>query len=128
MKKTFLFIALLSIVFSSTASANDRMKLYDGVYIVKYGNTYTIEDDNSKMCVSLSIAQENKDYKNGKAVYKVACNKWTRRVAKEALKYTIEEAFAAGVATGSGIRGLVVRAAAWVYDDICDDYEDYYGD
>ena len=112
---------------NSTVSAQDRMKLYDGVYIVKYGNTYTIEDDNTKMCVSLSVAQEQIDYKNGKAVYEVVCNKWTRRVAKEALKFTITDAIKA-VATGgsNAILKVAGSAAGWIYDDVCDYYEEKY--
>lgn len=128
MKKILILtIALLSMALNSTVSAQDRMKLYDGVYIVKYGNTYTIEDDNTKMCVSLSVAQEQIDYKNGKAVYEVVCNKWTRRVAKEALKFTITDAIKA-VATGgsNAILKVAGSAAGWIYDDVCDYYEEKY--
>lgn len=125
--KLFFTITLLIVMFATTLSAQERMKLYDGVYIVKYGNTYTIEDNNTKMCISISVAQEQIDYENGKAIYEVACNKWTRRVAQEALKYSIEEAFAAAVVNpNAAVVGYVAKAAAWAYEDICDHYGEKY--
>lgn len=127
-KKILVFtITLLAMTFATTISAQDKMKLYDGVYIVKHGNTYTLEDENTQMCISISVAQEQIDYKNGKAFYEVACNKWTRRVAQEALKYSIEEAFAAAVVNpNAAVAGYVAKAAAWAYEDICDYYGERY--
>ena len=126
MKKVLLVaIALFAVI---VANAQDKIKIKDGLYLVSYGNTAVIEDDENQRTISLSVTKEIKDYQTGEATYNVVCGKWSKRVVKDGLKVAI----AAGVAASgaSGGTSLMISAAAtlanYIYDDVCEYYEEKY--
>lgn len=116
-------MALFAIV---VVNAQNRIKVKEGLYLVSYGNTAVIEDEENQCTISISIAQEIIDKENGEVVYNVVCGRWTKRV----VKYALKTAVAAGIKEAALTSGasLAVSAAAeiatWVYDEACD----YYGD
>ena len=127
MKKIlFICFAVIGLVF--TANAQERTKIKDGLYLVRYGNSVVIEDDVNQRSISMEIAQEGIDQRNGEMVYKVVCGKWTKRVAK----YGLKTAVAAGITAAGATYGasLAVSAAAelanWIYDDVCEYYGEKY--
>lgn len=127
MKKYLLVaIALLACLFSITnASAQTRIKIKEGLYLVSYGSSSVIEDDVNQRSISIQITQEISDKKTNQKVYSVVCGKWTKRVVKDGLKAAI----AAGIAASgtSGGTSLIISAAAtlanYIYDDVCDYYK-----
>ena len=126
-------IALLAFIFvPSNANAQRRTKISDGVYIVNYANTWTIEDDNTQQCISLSV--DKREDHSGRPVYDILCgNKYTKGVAKTALKGGITSALSAagaalggpaGAKLGAVISTYVNSIASNIYDDVCDYYKD----
>ena len=110
------------------ASAQNRIKIQEGLYLVSYGNTCVIEDDVNQRTISMTISQEQRDERTNQNIYKVACGKWTKRVVKDGLNMAIVEGIkAAGVSGGTS---LVVSAASklamYIYDDVCDYYGEKY--
>lgn len=125
MKKVLLIcFAVVGVAF--TTNAQERTKIKDGLYLVSYGKTVVIEDEVNQRSISMEIAQEGIDQRNGEMVYNVVCGKWTKRVVKFGLK----SAVAAGIKAAALTEGasLAVSAAAelanWIYDDVCE----YYGE
>lgn len=126
MKKVLLVaIALFTVVL---VNAQDRIKIKDGLYLVTYGNTAVIEDDENNRTISLSVTKEIKDYNTGEATYNVVCGKWSKRVVKDGLKAAIASGIAASGASGG--TSLIISAAAtlanYIYDDACEYYGEKY--
>lgn len=126
-------IALLAFfLVPSNANAQRRTKISDGVYIVNYANTWTIEDDNTQQSISLSV--DKREDRSGRPVYDILCgNKYTKGVAKTALKGGITSALSAagaalggpgGATLGAVISTYVNSIASNIYDDVCDYYKD----
>ncbi len=129
MKKLFtLVVAIFSILISTNASAQNRIELSKGVYLVSYGNSAVIEDDNNQRSVSIQISQEIKNRQTGEKIYNVVCGKWTKRVVKDGLDAAITAGIIAGATTsGSGyIVSAAAKAAKYIYDDVCDYYGEKY--
>ncbi len=125
MKKILLTVVAV-LCFWGAVNAQQRTKLYDGVYIVNYGGgVYSIENDHTQQCISISIAQDYIDRANNQKVYKVVCNGVTKRVVKRGIK----EAIKIGI-TYVGISGpakdhivdIASGAANVVYDGLCDSW------
>lgn len=124
MKRVLLvIIALFAVV---TANAQERIKVKEGLYLVSYGRTVVIEDEENQRSISMEIAQEGIDQRNGEMVYNVTCGKWTKRTVKDGLKIAIAGGIAASGASGG--TSLIISAAAtlanYIYDDVCE----YYGE
>ncbi len=129
MKKLFLScIALLAI---SVAAKADSYDLGNGITIVNEYGVTTINNENTQMCISLEIVREQQDireHESNKVIYKVVCNKWVRRVAKEGLPGGIEYVVSA-IAPQVGLpTTLIAKAVGYIYDDVCEYFEDEYGD
>ena len=124
MKKVLLLAITLFAVIA--VNAQERTKIKDGLYLVSYGNTAVIEDDENNRTISISITKEIDDRNSSEATYNIVCGKWTKRVVKFGLK----SAVAAGIKSAALTEGasLIVSAAAelatWIYDDACE----YYGE
>ncbi|MDE5560820.1 MAG: hypothetical protein K2J00_03295 [Bacteroidaceae bacterium] len=119
----------------NNADAQKRTKIKDGVYLVSYGNTFVIEDDNSqqsKTLVNLSVKRH--EDKSGRIVYDILCgNKYTKDIAKTYLKLTLSSvitsaAAAIGGAGGAAVGGVIstyaTSIASNIYDDVCNYYQD----
>jgi hypothetical protein len=103
-------------VFNSVL-AQQRTKIADGVYLVKYGDAnYSIENDNTKQCINLSVKQETTI---GGVVYDFLCgNKYTKGLTKTGLAYGIKTALTAlGQPWLTPFVGVVSNI---IYDDVCD--------
>lgn len=126
--KKLLLICLSVIGFTFVANAQERIQIKEGLYLVSYGNAVVIEDDVNQRTISMEIAQEGIDQKNGEMVYKVVCGKWTKRVVKYGLKAAVVEGIKAAALTQGA--SLAVSAAAelanWIYDDVCEYYGERY--
>ena len=127
MKKVLIIcFAVIGIVF--TANAQERTKIKDGLYLVSYGKTVVIEDEVNQRSISMEIAQEGIDQRNGEKVYNIVCGKWTKRVVKYGLKVAVAEGIKAAALTEGA--SLAVSAAAelanWIYDDVCEYYGEKY--
>lgn len=123
-----LLVALVSIIIGTNASAQNRTKVGDGVYLVTYGSTAVIEDDKNQRSISIEISQESIDRQTNQKIYKVACGKWTKRVVKDGLKAAIAGGIAASGATGgtSAIISAASTAALYIYEDVCEYYGEKY--
>lgn len=108
---------------SSSASAQNRVKISDGVYLISYGNTFIIENDNLQRSEPIQLRVEKKTEPNFPTTYDLFCgNKVTKGIAKTALSGAV-----ASILTSSGVASWVtpfaVSIANSVYDEVCD----YYG-
>ena len=126
MKKVLLVaIALFAVVM---ANAQERIKVKEGLYLVSYGKTVVIEDEENQRSISMEIAQEGIDQRNGEMIYNVTCGKWTKRTVKDGLKVAIAGGIAASGASGG--TSLIISAAAtlanYIYDDACEYYGEKY--
>lgn len=126
MKNTIvLLIAMFAVV---AANAQDRIKVKEGLYLVSYGNTAVIEDNENQRTISLSVTKEIKDQQTGEATYNVVCGKWSKRVVKDGLKAAIAGGIAASGVTGG--TSIMISAAAtlanYIYDDACEYYGEKY--
>lgn len=126
--KKLLLICLSVIGFTLISNAQEKIQIKEGLYLVSYGNTVVIEDDVNQRTISMEIAQEGIDQKNGEKVYKVVCGKWTKRTVKDGLKIAIAGGIAASGASGG--TSLIISAAAtlanYIYDDVCEYYGEQY--
>jgi hypothetical protein len=126
MKKVLLLaIALFAVI---AANAQDKIKIKDGLYLVSYGNTVVIEDDENQRTISLSVTREINDRNSAETTYNVVCGKWSKRVVKDGLKAAIAGGIAASGASGG--TSLIISAAAtlanYIYDDVCEYYGEKY--
>lgn len=117
-------LSILCVFFANTASGNaqKRTKIADGYYLVNYGGTQVIEDDNRQMSIEVKVEKAGKD-SYGQQLYNVMCkNQLVKNVAKGGLSAAIKSALtAAGVPIPSWVIG---PAVSYIYDAICD----YYGE
>lgn len=129
MKRLLLIIAAFLLAFPFV-QAQQRTKIVEGVYLVRYGNTAVVEDDINKMTWNLSvIAEENTDdmgRKLGEYVYTFACaNKYTKGVTKFALKGAIVSTLtSATVGAGAITADFAATMALIYYDDVCEYYKE----
>lgn len=126
MKKALLIVVALCAVI--VTNAQDRIKIKDGLYLVTYGNTAVIEDDENSRTISISVTKEIDDRNTGEATYNVVCGKWAKRTVKDGLKAAIAGGIAASGASGG--TSLMISAAAtlanYIYDDACEYYGEKY--
>lgn len=128
MKKiiSILFFALICLAFTNVASAQNRVKIKEGLYLVTYGNHAIIEDEVRQQSISVDIAQAGIDKATNRKIYNVACGKWSKRVIGDGLKTAIAAGIAASGATG-GTSAMVSAAstlALYIYNDACEYYKD----
>ncbi len=118
----FLTLFIFSPMFMGKISAQQKIKLQEGVHLVMYGDKAIIEDDNNQRSISIEIIQEETDRKNNKKMYKVVCGTWSRRVVKDGLDAAIK----AGLDMAGASKGLslsvtaIAKAAKYIYEDACD--------
>ena len=109
---------------SSSASAQKRVKISDGVYLFSYGNSFVIESDKKQMCEPIQLRVEKKQESNGYTTYDLFCgNKVTKGIAKTALSGAI-----ATTLTSSGVAAWVTPFAVSIANSIYDEVCDYYGE
>lgn len=118
----FFSIMFLCFANSATGNAQKRTKIADGYYLVNYGATQVIEDENRQMTVQVKVEKAGRD-SYGQQLYNVMCkNQLVKGVAKAGLSKAIQSALtAAGVPIPSWVIGPTVN---YIYEAICD----YYGD
>ena len=128
MKKLFL-ISVTLLFTLPFVQAQQRTKIVDGVYLVRYGNTAVVEDDINQRTWNLSVTAEEKTddmgRKLGEYVYNFACaNKYTKGLTKFALKGAIISTLTS-VTVGAGAITADVAAtmALLYYDDVCEYYK-----
>ncbi len=122
MKNVLMLMMILVAGFGMSANAQERTKLYDGVYIVSYGNVTVIENDNTQQTIQLSVSQSQNSL--GEKVYEVACgNSRSKKVVKGGLKAAIDAALKS---TGAGglVSWAVSEAVDYIYDSVCDYYSE----
>ena len=105
-------------------SAQDKIKLSDGLFIVDYGGTYVIEDDVNQRTISLKIIQQRKDERdlqNSEYMYQVVCGSFSKMVTKFALKTAVKEGIKqAGITGGASLAvSFAGDIASWIYDRTC---------
>lgn len=134
MKKYLLIAAsiLTLLAISFNADAQKRTKLSNGVYLVTYGNTAVIEDDNNQRSISIEV--QKREDNSGRVVYDIFCgNKYTKGIIKTALQGAISSILIKAGSAISGESGAVLARtisdyansiASNFYDDVCA----YYGD
>ncbi len=124
MRKILLLAVAIFSFCSLAVNAQQKTKLYDGVYIVNYGGgIYGIENDKAQQCVSISIVKEKIDRENNEKMYKVVCGKWTKRVVKLGIKSAVAYGIAQTAGAGTKIAKAAGIAAEWVYEDFCEYWE-----
>lgn len=129
MRKFLLVLAAVLIAIPSLL-AQQRTKIVDGVYLVRYGNTAVVEDDINQMTWNMSVTPEEKTdnmgHKLGEYVYNFACaNKYTKGLTKFALKGVIVSTLtSATVGVGAITADVAATMALIYYDDVCEYYKD----
>ena len=126
MKKALLIAITLFAVIA--VNAQDKIKVKEGLYLVSYGKTVVIEDDVNQRSISMEIAQEGIDQRNGERIYSIVCGKWTKRTVKDGLKAAIAGGIAAsGVSGGTSLMICATATLAnYIYDDACEYYGEKY--
>lgn len=95
--------------------ANNKTELDSGIYLVQYGDTYVIENDNTRQTVKIRVVKSA-------TLYDVFCGDTLfRSVAKAGLQATIEGAITAATGSPSGwLSGAIAAdAAGRIYDWVC---------
>lgn len=141
MKKLLFFLGVI-VAFSSAVFAQERTRIADGLYLVRYGNTAVIEDDIHQCTLQLKVEKTNQTDSHGQAVYNLFCgNKYTKGVAKTTMKAAISALItkasaalgtavggpggtAAGITVGAFISQYANSIASNFYDDVCDYFSD----
>ena len=125
------FISLFFI--GEEAFAQQRTKIVDGVYLVRYGNTAVVEDDINQKTWNLSVeAEEKKDsqgHPTGELIYNLACgNKYTKGLTKMALSGAISVSLSAVAGPYGTVTAQVATMVANIYyEDVCEFYKKKYG-
>lgn len=125
------FISLFFI--GEEAFAQQRTKIAEGVYLVRYGNTAVVEDDINQKTWQLSVkAEEKKDSQGrptGELIYDLACgNKYTKGLTKLALSRAITASLTAVAGPYGTVTATVANAVAnTFYEDVCKYYKKKYG-
>lgn len=120
--KKILLLFTACICFAINTDAQQRTKITNDVYLVRYGNTTVIEDDKNQKTWSITVEKQQKSV--GEWVYYVACeNKYSKTVAKYALSGAVTAAVSS---TGIGLfgSGVAARISSVIYDDVCN----YFGE
>ncbi len=119
MKKVLNFmIAVIAIVCcAATASAQQRTKVADGVYIATYGNVTVIENDNTQQSVQIKVVKSD-------SLYDILCGD---TVVKTVTKAGLTEAISAVIQGYTAIPRWVSRAVVnhivnKIYDGVCNYY------
>ncbi len=127
--KRILLAILVILGIAPILSAQERTKIVDGVYLVRYGNTAVVEDDINHRTWNLSVTAEEKTddmgRKLGEYVYTFACgNKYTKGLTKFALRGAIVSTLtSATVGVGAITADIAATMALIYYDDVCDYYK-----
>lgn len=125
------FISLFFI--GEEAFAQQRTKIVEGVYLVRYGNTAVVEDDVNQKTWQLSVkAEEKKDsqgHPTGELIYELACgNKYTKGLTKMALSTAITTSLTAVAGPYGTVTAQVANMVAnTFYEDVCEYYKKKYG-
>lgn len=128
--KRLLLVIMVLLGMTPIVSAQQRTKIIDGVYLVRYGNTAVVEDDINQITWNLSVTAEaktdNMGRKVGEYVYTFACgNKYTKGLTKFALKGAIVTTLTSATVGAGAITADVAATIALIYyDDVCDYYKD----
>lgn len=141
MRKLLLLFAAF-ITFSATICAQERTKIADGLFLVRYGNTAVIEDDIHQCTLQLKVEKTSQKDSHGQQVYNLFCgNKYTKGVAKTTMKAAITALItkasatiggavggpggaAAGITAGAFISQYANSIASNFYDDVCNYFSD----
>lgn len=122
MKKfSFIFVALIACLFTVTnASAQKRMEVSKGIYVVTYGNVTVIENENTQQTIQIKVQ------KKSDSLYDIFCgNRFVKTVTIGAL----QEGIRAGITylTGGTMTWLSKRivdaAVVEAYNAVCDYYK-----
>ena len=119
--------------FGGESFAQNRTKIIDGVYLVRYGNVAVVEDDINQKTWRLSVnAEEKKDSQGrptGELIYELACgNKYTKGLTKFALSGAITTSLTAVAGPYGTVTAQVANMiASTFYDDVCEYYKKRYG-
>lgn len=101
-----MMVLITIICCAGNASAQQRTKVSDGVYIALYGNVAVIENDNTQQSVQIKVVKSDN-------LYDVVCGDTVvKRVAKEGLKEAINKAF-----EYAGLDGWATKSAVSYYVD-----------
>lgn len=116
--KMILFFLISWIMINNSYA--QRTRISDGIYVFSYGNIYIIEDDINQISVSMIIQQERINDRTNETIYKVVCEKWSRRVTSIALEEAIEEVvkYAVPTSESSLISNAATALAKWIYKDV----------
>lgn len=112
----FLTMALIAIIFGANeASAQQRTKITDGVYLTTYGNVTVIENDNTQQSFKINVTKSD-------TLYDIICGDTiVKTVAKEGLKDGIAVAVESYTTIPSWVtRAVVGRIVNKIYDGACD--------
>lgn len=119
MKKVLsLMIALIAIICcAEPVSAQNRIKVADGVYLVTYGNVTVIENDKTQQSVQIKVVKS-------KSMYDILCGD---TVVKTVAKAGLTEGITTVIQSYTLIPRWVSRAVVGhivnkVYEGVCDYY------
>lgn len=139
MKKVLLFLLTL-LACGSVIFAQERTKIADGLFLVRYGNVAVIEDDIHQCTIQLKVEDTKQKNSYGQQLYNVFCgNEYTKGIAKNTMKYAITTMItsaatkigaatggvagaAAGATVGSYISQYANSIASTFYDDVCNHF------
>ena len=130
----FVVLIFLSLsLIGGKAFAQQKTKIVDGVYLIRYGNTAVVEDDINQKTWNLSVkAEEKKDSQGrstGEIIYELACgNNYTKNLTKYALSGAIVASLTAVAGPyGAVTAGVATTIANTFYEDVCKYYGQKYG-
>ena len=115
-KIMFLTMALIAIIFGANeASAQQRTKITDGVYLTTYGNVTVIENDNTQQSFKIKVTKSD-------TLFDIICGDTiVKTVAKEGLKDGIAVAVESYTTIPSWVtRAVVGRIVNKIYDGVCE--------
>lgn len=113
-----LIIAIIAIICCvETTSAQQRIKVDDGVYLTTYGNVTVIENDNTQQSVQIKVVKSE-------SLYDILCNDTiVKTVAKTGLVQGISYVIQGYTAIPEWVsKAVVAHIVNKVYDGVCDYY------
>lgn len=112
-------IALIAvIVCAESASAQNRTKVADGIYMVTYGNVTVIENDNTQQTVQIKVQ------KKSDTMYDILCGDTVvKSVAKTGLKAGLTYAIQTYTTIPAWVSG---GAISWIVDKAYDGACNYF--
>ncbi|MBO5314228.1 MAG: hypothetical protein J6A70_02965 [Prevotella sp.] len=121
MKKILMIlVGVITLLFISTpSSAQNRIKVANGVYIATYGSVTVLENDNTQQTIQIKVKKSNN-------LYDVFCgNQSVKRVTKSVLRNTIKTLLTKVTGGMSWVGGTIIDEMVNVsYDAICDYYKE----